>query len=71
MKICPSCNKEAQYSENWDLWFCNCLIEECKGGLKMCPKCHELTCFVLPDFNLETMEIIGKSCPACKVKEVN
>ncbi len=35
-------------------------------GLKYCPKCKGITCFVLPDFDLDTGEIIGYSCPGCK-----
>jgi len=42
-------------------------IEDIIPGLKICPKCLEVCCFLLPDFNFETGEILPtKSCPRCK-----
>ena len=35
-------------------------------GIEICPKCKDFTCFVMPDYDLDTMEIIGYSCPSCK-----
>jgi len=40
-----------------------------KDLIKICPKCDELTCFLLPDFDFEKGLILDtKSCPTCKVK---
>jgi len=37
--------------------------------IKHCPKCFELTCFILPRFDPKTRDIIEYACAKCLSKE--
>jgi len=40
-------------------------IESGIPGIELCPKCLDMTCFVLPNYDLNNMYIIDYSCPRC------
>lgn len=47
-------------------------IESGIPGVELCPKCGEMTCFVLPTFVWDEDELVVSeySCPKCKMKQV-